>query len=208
MYKSNETKESRGIDIPQSRSPVKQNRRIEMKLKVPLRFAFGFEGQTGKDTAIEYLINNYGGVMINISEDLYDIQTYTQKKCGLKVEKDREFLQFVGQWARRKNPKCWINKVKEKIEKIDRNMCIYVNGIRDKGDFTELKSMGYIMIRIKRDVEKRALTFGNGDIRHETEVALIDADWNYTIDNNTTREQLYDQLNKIVQDIVITTSID
>jgi len=78
--------------------------------------AFGCEARVGKDTAVDYLIGKKGGVKKSFAAPLYDIQHYTHTRLGLKIKKDREFLQLVGDWGRKQNEHIFINVLLREID--------------------------------------------------------------------------------------------
>ena len=61
-----------------------------------MKIAFGYKMGAGKDTAVDYLKQKYGGTHLSFAGPIYTILENAQHICGFPVEKDRQFLQFIG----------------------------------------------------------------------------------------------------------------
>lgn len=172
---------------------------------LPLRFAFGYQARTGKDTAVEYLIEHYGGKRLSFASAIYDIMSYAQKICGFKEEKDRKFLQIVGtEWGRDKDPNVWVNVVMRKILGESTNANIYISDLRFPNEMKALKDAGFILILITRDEKNRLENFKNdagGSTVHASETALrgYEDQFHYKIENNGTLQEFYEKLDEIVR---------
>jgi hypothetical protein len=173
-----------------------------------MKIAFGYKISSGKDTCVDYLIEKYGGHKISFAQYLYDILYYAQKVCGFEVEKDRKFLQWVGtEWARMKDPDVWVRltvQESERIEKEEINKNIYCSDVRFVNEFEALKKNGWILIKINRPEIKSDIRIGTGSISHISENMLDtveDKEWDYIIDNNSSKEKLFQDLENIIRDI-------
>jgi hypothetical protein len=166
-----------------------------MKIKI----ALAGKMSTGKDTAVDYIINKYSGTKISFAQPIYDILTYAQKVCGFKEEKDRKFLQIVGtEWGRQKETNVWVRLALEKALKQDGN--VLISDVRFPNEFSAVKDDGWICIKLIRNCvgDER---IGTGSVKHKSEVALDiiqDISWDYIIDNNGTLEEFYGKLDKII----------
>ena len=142
--------------------------------KVPIRIAFGCQKRVGKDTACQHLQTLYGGKILHFSDDIYKIMKHAYETIGIDYEKDREFLRFVGQWARDKQEDVWIKSLMNKIND-DEN--IFVGDVRLPNEFNTLRKNGFTMVRIIRQDN-------NVVDDHITETALVDAEWDHVIYND------------------------
>lgn len=157
-----------------------------MKMKI----AFGCKAGSGKSTAVHYLINKYGGVEKSFASPLYDILYYAQKTCNFPIEKDRKFLQYIGtEWARAKDDNVWVNILLRTIS--DENGNIFISDVRFKNEFDSLKDAGFIMILIERETRISLSHISENSLNEET-------GWDYIIKNNSSLENLYECLDKII----------
>lgn len=168
-----------------------------------MKIAFGYKMGSGKDTAVEYLINTYGGTRIAFADPLYHLMEYAQRYCGFPVEKDRKFLQWIGtEWGRNIDDNVWIRKTIEKSKEIEGN--VYCCDCRFENEFRALKDNGFICIKINRDVGDSDMNSraGTGSNQHSSETALDvlhDSEWDYVIDNNGTLEEFISEIEKIIK---------
>lgn len=65
------------------------------------RVAFAGKAGAGKTTAAHYYATKHGCTNISFATPLYDILYFAQQRLGFKCAKNREFLCFVGKWARK-----------------------------------------------------------------------------------------------------------
>ena len=166
-----------------------------------LKIAFGGVMGSGKDTCVDYLCTKYPEhTRISFAGALYDILSYAQEKCGFEKNKDRKFLQFIGtEWARNIDENVWINIVLGK----DIKGIGLLSDIRFPNEFNALKNNGWICIKVTRDnIDKNRV--GNGDNTHSSELRINDIkdeEWDFIINNNSTLEDLYKRLDKIITKI-------
>ena len=166
-----------------------------------LKIAFGGIMGSGKDTCVDYLCTKYPEhTRISFAGALYDILSYAQEKCGFEKNKDRKFLQFIGtEWARNIDENVWINIVLDK----DIKGIGLLSDIRFPNEFNALKNNGWICIKVTRDnIDKNRV--GNGDNTHPSELRINDINdehWDFIINNNSTLEDLYKRLDKIITKI-------
>ena len=155
--------------------------------------AFGCEARVGKDTAVDYLISNKGGVRKSFAAPLYDIQSYTHARLGLENKKDREFLQLVGDWGRKQNKLIFIEVMLQEIDAETEN--VYVSDVRYPNEFISLKNRGFTMVRITRD--NRFVSADTNITSHSSENSLQDCPWDVVISNNGDQDDLYGKLNRV-----------
>ena len=156
--------------------------------------------RSGKDTCVDYLITKYGGEKISFSKPLYDILHYAQSICNFPIEKDREFLQWIGtDWARQKNPNVWIDLALKNIEN-DKN--IYSSDVRFLNEFEALKENGFIIVKIEREYVNKESISVKSHVSENDLNNIEDSRWDYIIDNNGTLEELYKKIDNIVFEIL------
>lgn len=148
-----------------------------------MRIAFSGKLGVGKDFAADYLIRTHGGTKHSFASAIYDILTYAQTRCKLSLEKDRAFLQSVGDWAKSKEPNVWIDATLEEIPAVGN---CFISDVRFPNELAALKRENWYCVRIRRvyPEEDRA---GTGSVKHISETALDDvpdSDWDYIIENN------------------------
>lgn len=161
------------------------------------RYAFGSTARVGKDTAAEHLIQKFGGIRISFADPLYSILAFAQKTCHFPIEKDRQFLQYIGtEWARAKDPDIWLNLALEKIRSTQPETPIYITDVRFPNEFEALRKEGFVMVQINRGEKAE---FGSGSTKHASETSLdsYEEKWNVVIDNNGTLEEFYNKLNAL-----------
>lgn len=156
----------------------------------PLRIAFGCQARVGKDTACDFLSEKYGGQVHRFSETLYNILYMTQEILGFDQKKDRKFLQYIGtDWAREQDPDVWVRCLFESIESIpDEN--VFISDLRFPNEMERLKEEGFVCVRILRDVNETS--------NHASEVGLLNAEFDFVIENNGTLEEFYEKLDTLV----------
>jgi hypothetical protein len=167
-----------------------------------MKIAFGYQMGCGKDTAVGYLIEKYGGYKLSFASPLYDILNYTQTVCKFPTEKDRYFLQTIGTWAREKDRDVWVKLLIEKSKEYKPTDNLFIADLRFKNEMEELKKEGWILVKINRknnDVITRA---GSGDSNHESELELKnvkDFEWDFIIENDKRVEDLFNSLDKLIK---------
>lgn len=166
-----------------------------------MKIAFGYKMGVGKDEAVSYFIQKYGGTKISFSEPLYDIMHYAQDKCGFPREKDRQFLQYIGtEWARNKDNDVWINLLTNKDYPNNHNY--YIGDLRFPNEYKALKNSGWICVKIVRSHQEERK--GTGSHSHTSETALDklhDNVWDYIIHNTGSLNEFYTKLDYLVNKI-------
>ena len=156
--------------------------------------AFGCEARVGKDSAVEYLITKNDGIKISFASPLYDIQDYTHKRLGLDPQKDRRFLQIIGDWGRQKNLHLFINVLLREIDNSKKGD-IYVSDVRYPNEFFCLKNRGFTMVRLTR--ENRFVSADKKIATHSSENSLQDYPWDIILSNNEGLSDLYTKLDRV-----------
>ena len=161
--------------------------------------AFGCEARVGKDTAVEYLITKNGGLKTSFASPLYDIQEYTHKRLGLVPQKDRRFLQIIGDWGRQKNSHLFINVLLREIDHTKGN--IYVSDVRYPNEFFSLKNRGFTMVRLTR--KNRFVSADQKIAAHSSENSLQDYPWDVILSNDKELPNLYTKLDRVYTSIAM-----
>jgi hypothetical protein len=165
-----------------------------------MKIAFGYKMGSGKDTAVRYMIERFGGTRIAFTDPLYQILVHAQQICGFEVEKDRKFLQWIGtEWAREKNTNVWVDIAIEKSRTCGGN--VFVSDMRFQNEFETLKEDGWTCVKLMRTHEDARE--GSGIASHSSEGALDylpDDCWDHVIDNNGDLDDLYRRLTLLAQD--------
>lgn len=167
----------------------------------PIRLAFGYGARTGKSEAVKYLVSKYGGKELSMAKAVYDILHYSQNRCGFSLEKDRKFLQMVGDWGRDKDPDVWINIVNKEIAQNSQEN-IYISDLRYPNESVMLKERGFSLINVIRDSELKS-DFGSGSRCHSSEISMeCYNDWEFVIYNNKSLAEFHQQLDNIIHKII------
>nr|QBK85660.1 MAG: deoxynucleotide monophosphate kinase [Marseillevirus LCMAC101] len=166
----------------------------------PLRIAFGSHARAGKSEATKYLVSQYGGKELSMGKAIYDILSYSQNRCGFSLEKDRKFLQMVGDWGRNKDPDVWINIVNKEVDLLPTEN-LYISDLRYLNEAKMLKNRGFYLVNIIRGSYIND-NFGSGSREHSSETSLEKyKDWDYLIYNSKSLVEFYQQLDNIVAKI-------
>lgn len=165
-----------------------------------LKIAFGGKCGTGKDTAVFFLKNKYGGKQLSFAQPLYEIMHYAQKVCGFKQEKDRKFLQWLGtDWARSKENDVWLRLLRENTPKAKN---VYVSDLRFRNEFYALRQDGWTCIKLKRIVEDDRKGTGSHTHKSETDLDIIpDHSWDAVIENNGTIKEFEEKIDEVINDL-------
>jgi len=159
--------------------------------------AFGCEARVGKDTAVDYLMSRKGGFRTSFATPLYDIQDYVHKRLGLDLQKDRSFLQLIGDWGRLKNPHLFINVLLREIESEPGN--VYVSDVRYPNEFFSLKNRGFTMVRLTR--KNRFVSADKNVTSHSSENSLQNYPWDIILSNDEEPHDLYAKLDRVYSSV-------
>lgn len=175
-----------------------------------LKIGFGYKARSGKDTSAEYLQGQYGGQIFKFAQPLYDIMNAVHKISKVDSFKDTKLLTWVGtEWGRSINENIWVNNCLDRIREAEKQGCymsgepfvnnFFITDVRFPNEAEALKANGFYLVKVNRNdrpQEERA--------SHASENALNDyKNWDFVIDNNGSLEDLYKQLQGVVQIIKI-----
>jgi phosphomevalonate kinase len=162
---------------------------------------FSGKQYSGKDTAAKIMLEKLTNYIRCAMGDIIKL-TYGKEK-GLTYEQIeankaqyRADLIALGNWGRAQDPDYWLKKILEQ----DGN--IIVTDVRVQHEYEIFKNAGAITIRVEASREtrlSRGELVGENDI---TEVGLDHiTDWDYVVDNNSTYENLHNQVIQIIEQL-------
>jgi dephospho-CoA kinase len=173
-----------------------------------MRLAFSAKAGSGKSEAMKIIKELLPGnqiVNVKFADDLYDIMYMIQDHLGMKRHKDGKFLQLIGtSWGRELDKNIWVNRFKDKINKISKespNAVIICDDVRMVNEFFCTQNEGFTMIRINRDLDLRKASLVGRDVNHpsETEQDIIpDESFDYVVNNNGSKQGLRVQIQNII----------
>ncbi len=181
-----------------------------------MKIILGFVGDlaAGKGTLAQYLLERYQAPSYKFSTMLRDMLD------RIYVEKTRENLQNISTYVRANFGQDVMSKVIAKDVERDEHDVVIVDGIRRPTDITYLRKLpGFHLIYITADSKLRyerlvARKENPGDENKSYEefckdeqseadqlIASLGKEAEFTIVNNGTREELFAQIEKIIDDI-------
>lgn len=161
-----------------------------------IKIAFGGRAGSGKSTAAKYLSDKYSGHVLAFADPLYELLAHTQQYLGFPIQKDREYLQTIGMWARKHDQDVWVNKLAEKSEILSLKKPCFISDLRFINEMRYLKDHNYITVLILRDTTDL--------LNHPSETELSDPVlWDHVIENNGTLDELYRQLDELITSLMV-----
>lgn len=160
---------------------------------------------SGKDEAVKYLISRYGGRSIAFSEPLYTMMYSCQNIMGIERHKDRKFLTTMGDFFRAKDPNIFIThcfNVATHYSIMSDTPNIYITDGRYKNELDAGKYNGFKLIQIVASDGNRQNRRPGENIldSHSSENGYPDDyEFDATIQNNGTLEELYNNLDNVIQ---------
>jgi hypothetical protein len=108
----------------------------------------------------------------------------------------REAMILVGTYFGRNmiHPNIWIETLFNRYYN-NSNKNLLITDLRFPNEYEEIKKRGGIIIRVNR--------FNNDNLHYETECLLDSYEFDYIIDNNGTKDELKDKINKIFNNLTI-----
>jgi len=171
---------------------------------------FGYKAQSGKDTAADHLVKNHNFVRLAFADTLKescravfnfsDEQLYGNLKQTIDPfwqKTPREYLQIIGDGFRKFiDPLIWIKAIERKIQSIEGNIAIA--DIRYINECNFIHSTGGLVVKINR----AHYELQDKQAAHASETELDNFfNWDHTIENNGTKENLYKKLDEMLADI-------
>jgi dephospho-CoA kinase len=184
-----------------------------------LKIALTGKMRSGKDTVAKYLQEKHGFVSFAFGDGIKRIiQEYFPHEYA--KGKPRKLLQAIGQFFREYYPDVWVDYLHRDIlnylDVLEFTIGLHeselpnivITDVRQMNEYEYAKREGYTVIKVEADDELRLERIKNSgdnysmeDFYHETEkmVDLIPCD--YLITNNTTLEDLYEQIEFVVAEL-------
>jgi hypothetical protein len=147
-----------------------------------------------------------------------NIDLYWSKKLKISNFTPRLALQLIGTEVMRDHfhPDIWLNSLEYRVKKLhNENECVVISDVRFKNELDLIKRVGGTTILVQRDERPEwydiALAANNGDAVakhimsrdfkhvHESEWDWVGCDIDYTINNNGTLEDLYANIDVIIE---------
>lgn len=157
-------------------------------------------GGSGKDVFADYLVDNYGFKKIAFADGIYEI---AYKYFDMK-HKDRALLQAIGEKMREIDPLIWVKHAFAEAEKYDK---VVISDCRRSNEYSYGLRNGFLPIHIDVDLDKRIQRLEKRDgfypdlslLENESETGADGLDF-IDVDNNGTFEDLYKQIDLIMND--------
>jgi len=175
-------------------------------IKKQIRIAISGKARCGKDTICNYLKlllhslfnREYKVKVLSFALPLYTCLYSCQEVLELPLEKDRNFLQIVGDWARDINEDIFVELLERKLEDYEEYELILISDVRFENELEMLKKNGFKIIRVNRDINM----LNENQANHKSEINLDNySDYDYVIENNGTLNELYEKLRVIINNI-------
>lgn len=160
---------------------------------------------SGKDAAASFLTNRYSGVAISFAEPLYEMMYFCQSVMKVDKHKDRKFLTTMGDHFREKNPDIFIDLCMDKAYSIAKIANVYITDGRYENELDAGKNEGFYIIHLLAGNEVRQERRPGESVAdsHSSENGYPDNyHFHFTITNNGSLEDLYENLEKVVESIV------
>jgi dephospho-CoA kinase len=170
-----------------------------------MRLLIGFTGHmgSGKSLAATYVAKKFDCVKMSLSGKMREIAS------ELEIEPTRDFLQGIGKFMRDFDDDVWVRYLYNRVQSTD--SAIVIDDIRRKNEIDFLKPMGFKIVKILADSEIRKArieqrsgeqitdTIWSQWAEHLTENQVTSLPVDYTIENNGTKEELYQKLTDILE---------
>ena len=164
--------------------------------------------RSGKDTAADYIIQNYGLKPFSFGSGITEvINRYFPE--ALTEGKPRKHYQVIGQAFRELNPEIWVEILEKKLQdewEENPNTGVIITDLRQLNEYKRLKELGFTIIKIEapfsarlQRIEKEGDVFSWEQLNHETELQAERCPYDYLVVNNSSIEDLYHQLKMIMR---------
>lgn len=164
--------------------------------------------RSGKDTAADYLVKQYGFKKFSFATGLKEICV---KLFPKKFEdgKPRRLLQKVAQLMKKADRCVWIDYCFREInEKTTNEDHIVISDLRSKDELKKVLREGFYIVKIQSSpknmldrIRKKKDNFNLSDLNHESETELEQFPYDFVIRNDGSFKDLFDQIDKIVKKI-------
>lgn len=162
---------------------------------------FSGKQYSGKDTAAKIMLDKMPDFKRCAMGDIIKLTYGSEKGLTLEqIEKDKPLYRAdlikLGNWGRAQDPDYWMKKI------LEQSGNIIVTDVRVPHEYEVFKQAGALTIRVEASRQTRAnrgTLIGENDI---TETGLDNiTNWDYVIDNNSTYENLENQVLEIIKNV-------
>lgn len=157
--------------------------------------------QVGKTTAADYLVERYSFRKYALADPIKQIATESFGWDGAKDDRGRRLLQEIGTVGRNYAPELWLDRFAERISADDGERLV-VDDLRLGLEVEYLERLGFVCLQIVRAPELiTTLPPELARQQHETEVELEHVDFDYRLENNSTFEEFFAQIDALMADL-------
>jgi hypothetical protein len=163
---------------------------------------------SGKDAAAAFLKKQYGGQITSFAEPLYQMMYACQDIMGIERHKDRVFLTTMGDYFRAIKPTIFVDLCMDKAYAIDKAAVnVFVSDGRYANELDAAKAEGFYLIQMvssdaKRQ-ERRPDDSAAADSHSSENGYPDDYEFDTTVINNGTLEELYQTLEELIATLII-----
>lgn len=171
------------------------------KRRGALKLALYGKAQSGKDTAVDWLVATQHGRSMSFAFAIYELADHFQSVAGVEIHKDRRLLQWVGDFGRQYfGEDVWVNKLIRALPRPDVN--VFISDVRFPAEAKALNDHGFLIINIMRDDKNIENPLTSEEAEHISENAFQTPEDEQLLDfkiiNNGSKQDLYSQLQQIV----------
>jgi len=156
---------------------------------------------SGKTAVADYICKRYGYERHSIADQVKVIARDLFKMRG----KDRLLLQLIGKKMREIKPNVWLDYTIQKVKGKDR---IVIDDVRFPNEYEGLKAHGFVMVNVVADrqtcIDRLVRRDGEAAVDRlddESETALDDVSVANVIPNNSTLDEMYLQVDKLMAEL-------
>jgi len=118
-----------------------------------LRIAFAGKTHAGKTTSANYLLRTYGFTKISFTGKLIECAHDLFPEQFKKGEKPQQLIQELSVKMREIDHDVWAKYVTRKIEMLPKDMDIVIDDLRFRNDYADVKSLGFLVVRLDQTDE-------------------------------------------------------
>lgn len=165
--------------------------------------------RSGKDTVGRMFIEDYGCFQFAFGDGIKRV-TRSYFPELVKQGKPRRAYQVIGQTFRSIDPQVWINDLNRTYEDLQEKGItrFVITDVRQMNEYHYLKAQGFQIVKVETADELRIErikasgdSYSMEDLNHETELAVDTIPYDYVINNNTTLEDLYKQVQFVAEEL-------
>lgn len=175
-----------------------------------IKIAVTGEIRSGKDTVCDYVAKRiYDCDKLYFAEGIEKVIRMLFPEAFANG-KPRKHFQDIGQFMRTIDPDVWVNYTAEKYAILNKHYStnFLCTDLRQPNEYEWLKANGFIVIKVDADyeirkerAEKAGDVFTEDTFNHPVEQAIRSLSYDYLITNNTTLEDLFKQVDYILDEL-------